>query len=57
MITAEIFQRLELLSKTDRLLPVGGCDDFKAPLLNGLAQQTRRVDPSRSAVDDTVRSR
>ena len=35
MITAEIFQRLELLSKTDRLLPVGGGDDFKAPLLKG----------------------
>ena len=33
MITAEIFQRLEPLSKTDRLLPVGGGDEFKAPLL------------------------
>ena len=35
MITTDIFQRLELLSKTDRLLPVGGGDDFKAPLLKG----------------------
>ena len=35
MIAAEIFQRLEPLSKTDRLLPVGGGDDFKAPLLKG----------------------
>ena len=35
MITAEIFQRLEPISKTDRLLPVGGGDDFKAPLLKG----------------------
>ena len=35
MISAEIFQRLEPLSKTDRLLPVGGGDDFKAPLLKG----------------------
>ena len=33
MITAEIFQRLEPISKTDRLLPVGGGDEFKAPLL------------------------
>ena len=33
MITAKIFQRLEPLSKTDRLLPVGGGDEFKAPLL------------------------
>ena len=33
MITDEIFQRLEPLSKTDRLLPVGGGDEFKAPLL------------------------
>ena len=33
MITTEIFQRLEPLSKTDRLLPVGGGDEFKAPLL------------------------
>ena len=33
MITAEIFQRLEPLSKTDRLLPVGGGNEFKAPLL------------------------
>ena len=35
MITPVIFQRLEPLSKTDRLLPVGGGDDFKAPLLKG----------------------
>ena len=33
MITAETFQRLEPISKTDRLLPVGGGDEFKAPLL------------------------
>ena len=33
MISGEIFQRLEPLSKTDRLLPVGGGDEFKAPLL------------------------
>ena len=33
MIAAEIFQRLETISKTDRLLPVGGGDEFKAPLL------------------------
>jgi hypothetical protein len=33
MITAEIFQRLKPLSKTDRLLPGGGGDEFKAPLL------------------------
>ena len=33
MISGEIFQRLETISKTDRLLPVGGGDEFKAPLL------------------------
>ena len=33
MITAEIFKRLEPISKTDRLLPVGGGDEFEAPLL------------------------
>ena len=39
MITAKIFQRLEPLSKTDRLLPVGGGDEFKAPLLNDWPNQ------------------
>ena len=33
MISGEIFRRLEPISKTDRLLPVGGGDEFKAPLL------------------------
>ena len=35
MITAEIFQRLEPLSKTDRLLPVGNGKDWKGPFLKG----------------------
>ena len=39
MITDEIFQRLEPLSKTDRLLPVGGGDEFKAPLLKDWPNQ------------------
>ncbi|NOL46237.1 MAG: hypothetical protein HF560_01500 [Synechococcus sp. MIT S9220] len=33
MITAEIFQRLEPLSKTDRLLPIGNGKEWKGPFL------------------------
>ena len=39
MISGEIFQRLEPISKTDRLLPVGGGDEFKAPLLKDWPNQ------------------
>lgn len=39
MISGDFFQQLEPLSKTDMLLPVGGGDEFKAPLLKDWPNQ------------------